>query len=130
MEQPKPIDPKAVAPEQRQATEKRARGRNLKKDEVKQFIIEFTRSVREIKVNGKPFANKTTPKVIGTNPDLSMEEIRHTLGIDDKTKVDFLRQLYIRGGSALLKKVFPGENIVNIPTISFEENGNAINLSY
>jgi len=119
-----------IEPQQLKATEKRAQGRNLKRDEVKQFIIEFVSTVREIRINGKPFANKATSKVIGTNPDLSIEEIQHALGVPDETKVDFLRQLYIRGGSSIIKKIFPDENIVNIPTISFEENGNAINLSY
>jgi hypothetical protein len=68
--------------------------------------------------------------MIGTNPDLTIDEINATLGTNDASKVDFLRQLYIRGGSKIIKKMFPDEVIVNIPTISFEENGNAINLSY
>jgi hypothetical protein len=129
MKQDKNIS-KNVEPQQLKATEKRTQGRNLRKDEVKQFIVEFVSTVREIRINGKPFANKATTKVIGTNPDLSIEEIQHALGVPDKTKVDFLRQLYIRGGSAIIKKLFPDENIVNIPIISFEETGNAINLSY
>ncbi len=119
-----------IDPEQREKTEARIKGRNLKKAEVLEFIKEFVVIVKGISVNGKPFANSVSPKVIGTNPDLTIEEIRKILEVNDKTKVDFLRQLYIRGGQTIINKLFPDENIVNIPTISFEEMGNAINLSY
>jgi hypothetical protein len=119
-----------IAPDQAQKTGERLKGRNLKKEEVKDFIIAFTQTVKAITINGKPFANKVTPKVIGTNPDLTVEEINKTLNIDDSSKVDFVRQLYVRGGSSLLRTVFPEEVIVNLPTVSFTEEGNAIYLSY
>ncbi len=107
-----------------------AKGRNMRKDEVKEFIKEFVIVIKGIKINGKPFANTVSPKVIGTNPDLTIEEIRKVLDINDKTKVDFLRQLYVRGGYSIVSKLLPGETIVNLPIISFEENGNAIQLNY
>ncbi len=119
-----------IEPEQRKKTEERINGRNLKKAEVLEFIREFIVVVKGITINGKSFANSGTPKVIGTNPDLSIEEIRAVLEVNDKTKVDFLRQLYIRGGQSIINRLFPDENIINLPTISFEELGNAINLSY
>ncbi len=118
------------ATEQEKKTEERVRGRNLRKKEVPEFIKAFLTTVNGITVNGKPFANSVSPKMIGTNPDLTIEEIRQTLDIKDESKVDFLRQLYVRGGSSIVSKLFPDEVIVNLPTISFEENGNAINLSY
>ncbi len=116
--------------EQEKKTNERAHGRNMKKPEVQEFIKAFLTTVNGIKINGKKFAISVSPKAIGTNPDLSIEEMRSTLGINDKTKVDFLRQLYVRGGSSIITKLFPDENIVNLPTISFEETGNAINISY
>ncbi len=118
------------ATEQEKKTEERIKGRNLRKKEVPIFIKAFLTTVNGITVNGKPFANSVGPKMIGTNPDLTIEEIRQTLEISDGSKVDFLRQLYVRGGSSIISKLFPDEVIVNLPTISFEENGNAINLSY
>ncbi len=119
-----------ISPEQREKTEARARGRNLRKDEVKEFVKEFIIVVKGIKINGKPFANTISPKTIGTNPDLTIEEIKKVLDVGDQSKVDFLRQLYIRGGQSIINRLFPDEVIVNLPTISFEEIGNAINLSY
>ncbi len=116
--------------EQEKKTAERARGRNLRKKEVQEFIKAFLATVNGITINGKKFANNVSTKAIGTNPDLSIEEMRKTLNIRDESKVDFLRQLYVRGGSSIISKLFPDENIVNLPTISFEENGNAINISY
>jgi hypothetical protein len=119
-----------INPDQAERTGERLKGRNLKKEEVKKFIIAFTQTVKAISINGKPFATKITPKLIGTNPDLSIEEINKTLNINDSSKVDFVRQLYVRGGSSLLKTIFPDEVIVNLPTVSFVEEGNAIYLNY
>ena len=119
-----------IDPEQREKTEKRIKGRNLKKPEIQELVIDFTRIVKSMKINGKPFANSVSPKVIGTNPDLTIEEIRKVLDVNDRTKSDFLRQLYIRGGQSIINRLFPDENIVNLPTISFTERGNAIDLSY
>ncbi len=119
-----------INPDQREKTEARIRGRNMRKEEVNQFVKEFVIVVKGITVNGKPFANSITPRVIGTNPELTIEEMQRVLEIDDKSKVDFLRQIYIRGGQSIVDRLFPDENIINLPTISFEENGNAINLSY
>ncbi len=116
--------------EQLKKTEERLNGRNLKKDEVKEFMKEFAVVVKGIVINGKPFATSANLKTIGTNPDLSIEEIQKVLEVHDKSKVDFLRQLYIRGGHSITNRLFPDEVIVNLPTISFEENGNAINLNY
>ncbi len=116
--------------EQEQRNEERVKGRNLKKEEVTIFVKEFLATVNGVKINGKPFANSISLKIIGTNPDLTIEEIQKTLKIQDSSKVDFLRQLYIRGGSSIISRLFPDENIVNLPTISFTENGNAIGLSF
>ncbi len=116
--------------EQEKKTEERANGRNLKKKEVVEFIKAFVTTVNGITINGKKFANRVSTKAIGTNPDLTIEEIRSTLGVNDANKVDFLRQLYVRGGSSIITKLFPNELIVNLPTISFEERGDAINISY
>ncbi len=116
--------------EQLKKTEERTHGRNLRKPEVQEFIKEFLTLVNGIQINGKEFAVSVSPKTIGTNPDLSIDEIRQTLSITDESKVDFLRQLYVRGGSSIISRIFPDENIVNLPTISFEENGNAIGISY
>jgi hypothetical protein len=104
--------------------------RNLKKDEKNQVIKAFVEILKNITVNGKPLVINATTKVIATNPDVPIEEIRSTFGVNDKSKVDFIRQLYIRSGNKLLKQLFPEENILNMPVISFEENGNAINLHY
>ncbi len=119
-----------IDPKQREKTEARIKGRNMKKEEVKLFVKEFAIVVKGIRINGKPFANSVSPKTIGTNPDLTIEEIQKVLEVKDRTKVDFLRQLYIRGGQSIINRLFPDENIINLPTISFEETGNAINLSY
>ena len=106
------------------------KGRNLKKDEIAEFIKEFVKVVKGIKINGKPFALTVGLKTIGTNPDLTIEEMQQVLDIKDKSKVDFLRQIYVRGGHSITKKLHPDENIVNLPTISFTESGDAITLSY
>ncbi len=119
-----------VDPEQRARTSVRARGRNLKKAEVLEFVKEFVKITKGIKIHGKPFALSGNSKMIGTNPDLTIEEIQKVLDVNDKSKVDFIRQLYIRGGSSILTKLWPDDNIVNLPTISFEQVGEAINLSF
>jgi hypothetical protein len=104
--------------------------RNLKREEIEEFMKEFAKIISGIKINGKFFAKSANAKVINTNPDLSIEEIRATLKIEDKSKVEFLRQLYVRGGQSIIKRLFPDENIVNLPTISFMEEGNSIKLNY
>jgi len=110
--------------------QERKKGRNLKKDEVKKLIQEFVKIVSGIKINKKLFAIEANSRLVKTNPDLTIEEIQKVLKVDDKSKVDFLRQLYIRGGQSILNKLFPNETIVNLPTVSFIEEGNAIKLSY
>ncbi len=116
--------------EQLKKTEERLNGRNLRKDEVKEFVKEFTVVVKGIRINGKPFANSINRKGIGTNPELTIEEMQHVLDIKDKSKVDFIRQIYIRAGFSIIKKLYPDETIVNLPTISFQENGNEITINY
>ncbi len=119
-----------IDPEQRKKTEGRLKGRNLKKEEVKEFVTDFVKILKQITVNGKPLANSVSPKRIALNPDLSIEEMRQVLEVNDQSKLDFVRQLYIRGGQNIINRLFPDENIVNLPTISFTENGHAIELSY
>jgi hypothetical protein len=104
--------------------------RNLKKNEAKQVIKGFIDIVKTIKINNKPFAVNVTTKAIITNPEISIEEIQDTLKIEEDTKLDFLRQLYIHTCPKIIKNLFPDENILNMPTISFEENGNSIQLHY
>jgi len=104
--------------------------RNLRKNENKKVIIAFLDYLKRIKINEKPLVLQTTANIINTNPDLSIEEIQQTLAIKDKTKLDFFRQLYIRGGHRVLKELFPDEEILNLPTVSFEETGNVIKMVY
>jgi hypothetical protein len=68
--------------------------------------------------------------MISLNPDISIEEIQKTLKVQDKTRMDFIRQLYIRSGDKILKELFPEDNILNIPVMSFEENGHAVKLNF
>jgi len=104
--------------------------RNLKRNEKNEVIRAFIEILKNITVNNKPLVINATSKIIATNPDVTIEEIQSTFGVTDKSKVDFIRQLYIRSGNKLLKQLFPDENILNMPVISFEENGNAVNLHY
>jgi len=104
--------------------------RNLKKDEAKQVILAFVEVIKNISINGKPFVVNANSRMIGTNPQISMEEIQKTLGIRDKTKLDFIRQLYVRSGNKIINQLFPDENILNLPVLSFESNGAAIALTY
>ncbi len=108
----------------------RPQGRNLKKEEVNEFIKEFIIVVKGITINGKPFANSISRKGIGLNPELTIEEMQKVLDINDKSKVDFIRQIYVRAGFSVIKRLFPDEVIVNLPTVSFQENGNEISLNY
>jgi hypothetical protein len=105
-------------------------GRNLKREEVILFIKEFLKIIQNIKINGKPFALQANIKSIQTNQDLTIEEIRSVLKVSDKDKVEFLNQLYIRGGLNIISRLFPEENIVNIPTIAFEQVGNTIKINF
>jgi hypothetical protein len=104
--------------------------RNLKKDEQKKVISAFTDILKNIKINHKPLVVNATTKSIAMNPQISMEEMQKTLKINEKTKLDFIRQLYVRSGSKIISQLFPEEHILNLPVISFEENGNLINLNF
>jgi uncharacterized membrane protein len=104
--------------------------RNLKKDEQKQVIKAFIDLLKNLKINNKAFVINATTKAISTNPQISIDEIQKTYSLRDKTKLDFIRQLYIRSGNKIVKKLFPDEDILNLPVISFEENGNLITLNY
>jgi hypothetical protein len=104
--------------------------RNLKPNEKKQVILAFIEIIKNISINGKPFVVNATSKAIATNPQIPMEEIQKTLGVRDKTKLDFIRQLYIRSGNQIINQLFPDENILNLPVLSFESNGAAISLTY
>jgi hypothetical protein len=104
--------------------------RNLKKDEKQETIKAFIAILKNIEINNKPFIVNSTTKSITTNPQITIEEIQKTLGIYEDTKMDFVRQLYIRSGTTILRQLFPEEDILNMPVLSFEENGHNIKLSY
>lgn len=104
--------------------------RNLKTAEKKEVILGFIEILQNVKVNNKPLITNATTSRINTNPDISIEEIRDAYKIQENTKVDFIRQLYIRSGLRILKELFPDEEIVNLPTLSFTEEGNSISLNF
>jgi len=104
--------------------------RNLKREEKKKVIIAFIDILKNIKINNKPMVINATSRAIATNPQIKMEEIQETLGVKESTKLDFIRQLYIRSGQKILDNLFPEENILNMPVLSFEENGHNIKLNY
>ncbi len=106
------------------------RPRNLRREEIKQVILAFAEIIRNIKINEKPFALNVTSKMIAMNPNITMDELQKTLSIKEKNKLDFIRQLYIRSGNNTLKKLFPDDNILNLPVISFSLNGESISLNY
>jgi len=109
---------------------KQIKPRNLRKEEKKMVIQAFLDIIKNIQINNKPFITNVTTKMISLNPQITVEEIQRTIGVNDKTKLDFIRQLYIRSGSKILKELFPNDNILNIPVLSFEENGQAIKLNF
>jgi len=104
--------------------------RNLKNVEKKEVILAFVSILKNLSLNDKPLVVNATSRTITTNPNITIEEIQQTLGVQEKTKLDFIRQLYIRSGLKLLKELFPDDNILNMPVISFEENGQTISLNY
>ncbi len=104
--------------------------RNLKKEEVRKVIMAFLDSIKNIEINNKKLVVAVGPNSIASNPEMTIEEIRQTLKVQDKTKLDFFRQLYIRSGNQVLKKLFPDEEILNLPTVSFEEHGHNITMAY
>ena len=109
---------------------KKPKVRNLKKEENKKAIETFLALVEPIEINNKKLVLHTSMNSITTNPDLKIEEIRQVLKVDDKTKLDFFRQLYIRSGNTILKMAFPDDNILNMPTVSFEERQHVITFTY
>jgi hypothetical protein len=111
-------------------TEDRPRPRNLKRNEKKEVILSFIEILKNIKINNKPMVINATTRSIATNPQISIDEIQTTLGIKEESKLDFIRQLYIRSGQKILSNLFPDENILNMPVLSFEENGHNIKLNY
>lgn len=106
------------------------KARNLKSDEKKKVILGFVEILKNIQVNNKPLVVQATSRNINTNPDISIEEIKDVFKVPENSKVDFIRQLYIRSGLKILKEVFPDEEIINIPTLSFTEEGNSISLNF
>jgi len=113
---------------QEENPEKQAR--NLTRAESKQVILSFIDILKNISINSKPLVMNATTRGISTNPNITIEEIQKTLRVNDKTKLDFIRQLYIRSGNKIIAQLFPEDNILNIPVLSFEENGDSINLNY
>jgi len=104
--------------------------RNLKRDEKKLVILAFIDILKNINLNSKPLIAAATSRAITMNPKVTVEEIQKTLGVTDSSKLDFIRQLYIRSGNSILKQLFPDENILNIPTVSFSQQGESISLNY
>ncbi len=104
--------------------------RNLKSTEKKQVILGFLEILKNIKVNNKLLVVNATTTRINTNPEISIEEIRDAFKVQETTKVDFIRQLYIRSGLKILKELFPDEEILNLPILSFTEEGNSISLNF
>ncbi len=111
-----------------QESEKR-KVRNLRKDEVKKVIRGFLDLIEPIEINNKKLVLHTSLNSITTNPELGIEEIRQVLKVKDKSKLDLFRQLYIRSGNNLLRELFE-DDILNMPTVSFEEHGHVITLTH
>lgn len=110
--------------------EDKKRERNLRREETKEVVLAFIEIIKNITINGKPFVINATTRAIATNPQVKLEEIQRTLNVRDKSKLDFIRQLYIRSGLKIIKQLFPEENILNLPVISFEANGEVVSLNY
>lgn len=106
------------------------KARNLTRAEAKKVILSFIDILKNISINSKPLVINATSRAIATNPQITIEEIQKTLRLNDKSKLDFIRQLYIRSGLKIIKQLFPDDNILNIPVLSFEENGESISLNY
>jgi len=106
------------------------KARNLKKPEAKLVILSFIDILKNISINNKNFVMNATSKMIATNPQISIQELQRTLGVNESSKLDFIRQLYIRSGNKILNQLFPEENILNLPVISFKANGESIALYY
>jgi len=104
--------------------------RNLRKEEVRLVISGFTSILDNIVINSKKLITSSNNRGVVTNPEITVEEIQDVFQINESSKLDFIRQLYIRSGDKLLKKLFPDENILNLPIISFEENGLHISMKY
>ena len=104
--------------------------RNLKREEKLEVIKSFLEILKNIQINSKPLVRGATQKTIMLNPDISIEEIQKTLNVKDQTKSDFIRQLYVRSGDRILKQLYPDQNILNIPVMSFEQHGESIQLNY
>jgi hypothetical protein len=104
--------------------------RNLNREESKKVIVSFIDILKNISINSKPLVINATTRSISMNPNITIDEIQQTLQIKDSSKLDFIRQLYIRSGNKILKILFPEDNILNIPVLSFEANGEQISLNY
>jgi len=108
----------------------KAKARNLKRQEAKQVILAFIDLLKTLSINNKGFVVNANTKAISTNPQITIEELQKTLGITENSKLDFIRQMYIRSGNDIVKNLFPDENILNLPVISFKANGESISLQY
>ena len=106
--------------------EENKKPRNLRKQEAKLVVDAFIQILKNIKINGKPFVTASSKNFVTTNPNITIEEIQTTFNVPDETKMEFVRQLYIHSGTKILKKLFPDEEILNLPIVSFEENGATI----
>ena len=104
--------------------------RNLKKDEVKKVIESFIKLLQTIDVNDKPFVVSVSKNNIVTNSEIDVQELKQAFNIQEDSKMDFVRQLYINYGPRIIKNLYPDEEILNLPIISFEERGHNIQLRY
>lgn len=103
--------------------------RNLNSNEIPKAMLAFGDKLKRIQINGKPLATGADLTTIVINPDISIGEIRQATGANDKDILTFVRQLYIRTMSEIIKETFGGD-ILNIPTVSFTSNDNNIILNY
>ena len=110
--------------------QKKKKARNLTKDEIKKVVLVYIKMLKNIKINNKPLIVNSRGNSFTSNPEISIEELQEFLKISDKTKLDFFRQMYVKSGYTIIKKLFPNEEIANLPVISFQENGAAITLNY
>ena len=115
---------------QTEKTPQKVPPRNLRTPEKKEVVLAFLEILKNININSKPLIINSTSRGITTNPNITIDEIQKTLTIKDASKLDFIRQLYIRSGNGIIKQLFPDDNILNIPVVSFTVNGESISLNY
>lgn len=103
--------------------------RNLTKSETQKLILAFGERLKKIKINNKELVTSCDHQTFFINENLTFDEIKSSLKLEEDNLLAFIRQLFIRSSTGIIKEITE-DRIANIPVVSFLLSNNIIQMNY